>query len=257
MSSTIVGPILSGLYALDALKNINPKFKSFILGASAAGYSTEKILDFLKNEYTNQNESQEGMRPDQKAAINRRRLEEKGGRDLKTAAIAGASLAGGLGVSALTAGAGALSKAAPKVAAAARAAAAPKAPLNALSKGAAAVAGSAPQSAAAVAPQVVPQVAAAAPQAANMASKLMQNFPQLSKFLDGEIAKGIAPIQAAANARNNKMLNPIVQKIESGINEKFEDLIGRLYANVSSGGKSSAGGNDAALLASLQNLLKM
>ena len=252
MSSRIVGPILSGLGVLDALKNINPKFKSFILGASAAGFSAEKIIDFLKSEYTNQDEFKEGMRPDEEAAINRRKLNEKGGRDLQTAAIAGASLAGGLGVSALTAGAGALSKAAPKVAGAA--AAAKKAPLNSLSKGAAAVAGSAPQ-AAAVAPQV------AAPQVANMASKLMQNFPQLGKFLDGEIAKGIAPIQAAANARNNKMLNPIVQKVESGINEKFEDLIGRLYANVkpqsNSWGQLSSGGNDAALLASLQNLLKM
>lgn len=255
MSSTIIGSILSGVGILDALKNINPKFKSFILGASAAGYSTEKILDFLRSEYTNQNESKEDIRPDEEAAINRRGLEERTGKTLKTAAIAGASLAGGLGVSALTAGAGALSKAAPKVAGAA--AAAKKAPLNSLSKGAAAVAGSAPQ-AAAVAPQVAAQ---AAPQMANMASKLMQNFPQLSKFLDGEIAKGIAPIQAAANARNNKMLNPIVQKIESGINEKFEDLIGRLYANVkpqsNSGGQLYSGGNDAALLSSLQNLLKM
>lgn len=214
MIGSILNKVVPFNIALQALEKVSPKLKSFISGAAAAGYASNEILDFLRSEYTNQNESKENLRPDQEAAINRRATEERGEKNIRRAATLAGGLAGGLGASALTKGISAAAPAAISAVASGESGQGdqPGAPTN-------------PQSPSPIAPNEKTQ-----PQPINMASKLIAQFPQLGKFLDGQISQGVNPVEAAANARKNRLLSPVISKIEGDIDESFEDLIGRLYA---------------------------
>lgn len=219
MIGSILNKVVPFNIALQALEKVSPKLKSFISGAAAAGYGSSEILDFLRSEYTNQNESKENLRPDQEAAINRRATEERGEKNIRRAATLAGGLAGGLGASALTKG---ISDAAPAAISAVTSGESdqgdqPADPTN-------------PQSPFQKSPSPIAPDEKTQPQPINMASKLIAQFPQLGKFLDEQIAQGVNPVEAAANARKNRLLSPVISKIEGDIDESFEDLIGRLYA---------------------------
>lgn len=212
--------------AVKGLERISPKIKSFLGGATAAGYSANEAMDFLREQFSGpqMQEPGKGARPDEKAAFNRRRHEETPQKVAQGIASVGAGALGGLGAAALT--------------------------------GAGQVAGEiAGESKAAESSQ----------QPGGFQEFIKQN-PELGSYLDSLMQQGMNPIQAASQAKKHRKFGPLVQSIEGQMGQSFEDMISQLFQGSGqnttqnsrpSGQNTTQSGGDSELIAALQQILKM
>lgn len=218
--------------AVKGLERISPKIKSFLGGATAAGYSANEAMDFLRNQFSGpqMQEPVKGSRPDEKAAFNRRQHEETPQRVAQGVASIGAGALGGLGAAAVT-GAGQVAEE--------------------LSPGA-----------------NQDETSQASQQPSGFLEFIKQN-PELGSYLDSLIQKGMNPIQAASEAKKHRKFGPLVQSIEGQMGQSFEDLLSQLFQGSQQNGQNttqnsrpagqntSQSGGDSELIAALQQILKM
>lgn len=205
--------------AVKGLEKVSPKLKSFLGGATAAGYSANEAIDFLRDQFSRPHMKQpgSGARPDEQAAFNRRQHEEAPQRAAQGVASIGAAGLGGLGAAALT-GAG--------------------------------------QIANQVTSNQQPDQSSQQP--GGFLEFIKQN-PELGSYIDSLIQQGIDPIQAASQAKKHRKFSPLVQSIESQMGQSFEDLIAQLFqgSQGSQNQRSSQPEGDSELIAALQQILKM
>lgn len=97
---SLINPLVPIGLAVKGLEKINPKMKAFFGGATAAGYSANEAMDFLRSEFGSK-QNQFGNRPDEEAAMNRSEHERAPERLAKGAAIGAAGILGGIGGAAL------------------------------------------------------------------------------------------------------------------------------------------------------------
>ncbi len=244
---------------LKAFGKVAPKYASFLGNASAAGYGSNEILNFLKSKFSSKNEKEaedhaqlerrkEGgnARADERAASTLQ-TQRSDSRDLLSK---GASAIGNIGAAALGGAA-----------------------IPAAMQGINSFLGQRedqqqPQQDQAQPTQQAqpinkaPSNGQATPTGQpnhNPASSFISQFPELAKYIESEIAKGASPQEAASTARARKLLRPIIDKIESGIGEKFEDLISRLYPGKvkETSGSSNQKNESEDLGAALRDLISM
>lgn len=102
---SLLSPYIPVGLAIKGMSKISPQLSSFIASAATAGYGTDTIIDFLRDQFESpahkgrkaqleNKESQGGLRPDQVGSLNKYRGEE---RLQKTAATGAGLLAGGIG----------------------------------------------------------------------------------------------------------------------------------------------------------------
>jgi len=212
--------------AVKGLERVSPKIKSFLGGATAAGYSANEAIDFLRDQFSGPQMKQPGAgaRLDEQAAFNRRQHEETPQRVAQGIAATGAAGLGGLGAAALTGATQAENL----------------------------ISGS-------------PQTEQKVSQPGGFLEFIKQN-PELGSYLDSLIQKGMDPIQAASEAKKHRKFGPLVQSIEGQMGQSFEDLIAQLFQGVGqnttqnscpNGQNTSQSGGDSELIAALQQILKM
>ncbi len=215
--------------AVKGLERISPKIKSFLGGATAAGYSANEAIDFLRNQFSGpqMKEPGAGARPDEKAAFNRREHEETPQKVAQGIAATGAAGLGGLAGAALTG----TSQAENLISAS-------------------------------------PQDEQKSSQPGGFLEFIKQN-PELGSYLDSLIQKGMNPIQAASEAKKHRKFGPLVQSIEGQMGQSFEDLLSQLFQGSQqnrqnttqnsrqSGQNTTQSGGDSELIAALQQILKM
>ncbi len=230
--------------AAKGLEKVNPKMKSFFSGALAAGYTADQAMDFLRDQFSSGEQSQDGsLRPDELAGLNRRKQEEAPSRVAQGIAATGAGALGGLGAAALTG----LGQQATQQAQNAQpqltqqqtpsspppASAAPQQPPPS------------PQSPQPAQPQQQAQSPGQQPvQGATAAfMQFLQKHPELGNFITKEIQSGLTPVDAALNAKGEKKLKSIIDNIESSIGEPLENIIAQLF-NMNMGQKNQSAGQN-------------
>ncbi len=204
--------------AVKGLERISPKIKSFLGGATAAGYSANEAIDFLRNQFSGpqMKEPGAGARPDEKAAFNRREHEETPQKVAQGIAATGAAGLGGLAGAALTG----TSQAENLISAS-------------------------------------PQAEQKSSQPGGFLEFIKQN-PELGSYLDSLIQKGMNPMQAATEAKKHRKFGPLVQSIEGQMGQSFEDLLSQLFQGSQQNGQNTTqSGGDSELIAALQQILKM
>ena len=107
-ATALLNQFIPTALAVKGLEKINPRFKTFFANAGAAGYGTDRALNFLRNQLelpaSRQNEQQleqrtaQGVaRPDEAAALQRLQTEQRPAKALGQAATLAAGIAGGIG----------------------------------------------------------------------------------------------------------------------------------------------------------------
>ena len=257
------GKALPVTAALEQFSKLNPKMKSFISGATAAGWGADKIFSFLRDKFSGQEspDNRTSLRPDEKAAKSQRRQEEAPGKAIQTGAtLAAAGLGGGLAARAVGAAIPAViggsesakQKQQPSPEAQAQQAEQPKQPnlreqiikqAEGMVPGSPAQQPSAPQ----------------APQAPTGAATPIQSFiaqhPQLGAFLDQQIKNGALPEEAALAAKTNKKFQNDVAAIEQQVGQDFVSLVKQLFSFDQATEKVEVG--DDVILGELAKLMKM
>lgn len=77
--------------AFKGIQKINPKLQKFASGAIAAGYTTDQVVDYLRNRMSGERDEDFGQRPEEQAS----KAQVQNSKQLPQALQAGASLAGG------------------------------------------------------------------------------------------------------------------------------------------------------------------
>lgn len=227
MSSQITkllnAPGIASNVLLKAVQKIAPGIGPFVAGAQAAGYVSDQVVDFLRNKYMSPQErtkraeledrsSQGVARPDERAEL--ARFQQRGAPvdAFANAAKLGSRLIGGLG------------------------SAAQAEQLDQQSN----------QSQQTSQPET--QAQAKGP---DMSSSFLSQYPELGKFIQGQISIGSSPQEAAMNARKKRLLSPIISKIEGQVGEKFEDVVSRLFPSQNAKGADQI---EQSLMALLQSI---
>lgn len=185
------------------LEKINPKFRKVFGEAEKYGYPAGAVLGFLRSEMGGG--SQEPVNPQERPDIS-------ANKELKRQSQLPQRLAGAVGNVAGGAALGGLSGAA----------------LGGLSS-VMSNPESSQQSPEQVQPQTKPQPQSPEQQKPGGFQTFLDKHPELGRFLDMLIGKGMEPKQAALEAKKQSKLIPMIQDIESNIGQSLEDLMGQLF----------------------------
>lgn len=202
--------------AFKALEKVSPQMKNFITGAGAAGYGSEQILDFLRNNINPEGEDASGGgRADEQANRARQQFEEQPKRLAQTGATLGAALGGGA-LGAALGGAGEV----------AQAAAAPQAQ------------GQAEEKKVPLAERVAEDVRlqqggtpqqTQAPIPATAAQNFISQHPDVGGALDQLISQGLDPGSAAAQLKQDRKFANTIASIEQRVGQDFVSLINQIF----------------------------
>ncbi len=222
--------------AMKGLAKINPRIGSFLTNVTAAGYSVNEALDFLRNQA--EPIADQGLRPDELAAAKRVQQGNLLPQALGVAAKAGI-------------GAGAIS-AIPTVI------------------------GNMFQGQAGQAQGQQPVTQAQQQPSSQSQNIIAQYSPELAAFLEGHIQQGRDPLQAGALAQLDPKFKRIIAKIEADHQASWSDILQSLFggqqvqasqpqqgaprASQTAGQAQQAqGGNntDQAIMAALDKIFKM
>ena len=77
--------------AFKGIQKINPKLQKFASGAIAAGYTTDQVVDYLRNRISGEHNEEFGQRPEEQAS----KAQVENSKQLPRALATGATLAGG------------------------------------------------------------------------------------------------------------------------------------------------------------------
>lgn len=241
--------LLPSSLVIKGLEKINPSFKNYFSKALAYGFDTNRALDFLVGKFGNPNKeneysrlrqgSQEGnLRPDEMVSLSSMESERIPGKLARGAAsIGGGALFAGMD----------------------RKEEAKNEPINAdfsMSREDPTVPKQKTSSKVIHAPESPTE---------DFSSQVMQQFlnqyPELAKFLDSRINKGIDPIQAATEAKQHKKLRESVERFEAR-NGPLEDALAFLFRGNGqqqrqTQGQQQGSGNKVQFMKGLGDLAKM
>lgn len=216
------------------MAKLNPNYQNFLTNAAAAGFSTHEVISYITDLFgspgskqTKKDLSAESARPDEKAAAQTLHRSEMPERLIKGAAGAVGRVGGiaavpgliGKGISALQ-GIGNQSSQQQQ----ASQAASPN------------TGGAGQGTSGRLSPQSQQN-----PPGYNPAASLLRQFPDLGKFMQDQIAKGLDVQSAVSLARNKKLLAPIIKRIENEMGEDFGAFASRLFGDSQQQGSSQFG----------------
>jgi hypothetical protein len=216
---SLLSPYIPAALAVKGIGKISPELQSFATSAAAGGYSTNAILDFLRNKLEvpgysqEQNRLEQGrsrgsLRPDEAASLERVKQREVGPTAVGTGLTAASALAAPFATSALNS-----------------------------------VVGSKEQQ---TQQEQVSQQPVADPEQENQPSydglAGLKQFPQLVKFIQKEAASGQGVTTIVGKARKSRALGSMISQIEETSGEPFEALLTRLIGTSSKSGQQSPQG---------------
>jgi hypothetical protein len=244
------GKYVSPELVRKGLEKISPKFKSYFAQAITYGFSANQALDYIIDRFSNPNQQQfqksieqrgsnQQLRPDEMEAQSQMATSQLPGKVLKSAAaLAAPMLAGG-------------GEAAPEEAPAespmkqtAQKAGQAAAPVTQAYKGQEGLSTPVISGRAAASAQTAlgmlkgkanrAKTAPQAPQSANAAPAtsfdiLKKRHPVIGAFLEKEMGKGKTPFEAAAAARNARMMKTPISQIETETAQPFEGVIAQVF----------------------------
>lgn len=203
------------------MAKINPNFSSFFQNAVSAGFGSNEIISFMQNLFHNPSQSNErsrlqsggGLRPDEEEASSAIHRAEEPERIIKGAAKVAGTI-GGIGLAA--------SKI-PGLVKSGLAATSTKKSSKEKNKS------SDQKEEPSTTEQVNPSESKSKKQPLGFAEFIKQ-YPELGNFFDISINHNGTPIQdAVAMAREKKLLNPIISRIEKDIGQSMEEILSQFF----------------------------
>lgn len=236
--------------AVKGLEKIDPRLGAFMSGAFGAGYTSEQVLDFLRDKFQNpenlgvknrleQGSAQGTLRPDEKASLKSIREAQQIPNAIGSAITGGAAIAGGLGAlknlkDSQSAIGGAISPSqilGPEAQSPAQISGPPNRPLLG-GPSAQAKPGAPTQS-----PKQPIQPSPGIPTGgATPFDFLAQYNPHLAQTLLLNVQHGIPPEKAALNLKNVQQFQRDIDQIENDVGTSFEDFVSQAFG----GGRKNA-----------------